>query len=191
MTALDIYANVGERIKKAVEVAAIEALRGSLPEPRTPISMTGAALKYNVSPGAIKNWVKKQWVSVLDPGKGRSGSRVLIDERDVAYIVFTNDISQGHKTKGPNGHSYLQIAREFLEEADAPGNGIPISVHQAARKYGVSRQTIYDWAKKGRIATIAAGKGQEGSRVLVDERAVASIVRTEGVGKAKKTRDAV
>ena len=186
--ALDIYADVGERIKKAVEGALTDALNEALPPRGTPISQSQAAAKYGVSPGAINNWVKKQWVSVLDPGKGRSGSRVLIDERDVAYIVFTNDISRGHRTKAPNGYSYLQIARDVIESETQPRYGVPIPVQQAATKYSVSRQTIYDWAKKGRIKTFQEGTRPAGHRVLVDEEDVARIVQTEGVGRSKTIR---
>ena len=188
--ALDIYADVGERIKKAVEGALTDALNEALPPRGTPISQSQAATKYGVSRGAIQGWVKKNWVSVLHPGKGRTGSTVLIDERDIAEIVLTNDISKGHRTQAPNSHSLLEIARDVIEAETQPRYGFPITVQQAATKYSVSRQTIYDWAKKGRIKTFQEGTRPAGRRVLVDEADVARIVQTEGVGRSKTIRQA-
>ena len=182
--AINIYADVGERIKKAVEGALTDALNEALPPRGTPISQRQAAAKYGVSPGAIRAWVRKGWVTVLQPSSG-NGHKKLVDEYDVAQIVLTNDISKGHRTQAPNGHSLLQTAKDLLNRGDLPSKGIPITVHKAALKYGVSRQTIYDWARKGRIATIDDGEEKRGRRVLVDERDVAVVVNSEGVGLAR------
>ena len=78
----------------------IDALEQILPEKGTPITMRQASLKYGVSIPTIPNWVKYGWVTVLDQGKG-PGSKVLVDEHDVAYIVANNDVSQGKRTLSP------------------------------------------------------------------------------------------
>ena len=187
--AIRIFADVGGKIRKAVEDALTDALNEALPPRGTPVSQRQAAAKYGVSPGAVRAWVRKGWVTVLLPSSG-SGHKMLVDEYDVAQIVLTNDISKGHRTQAPNGHSYLQIARDVIEAETQPRNGVPTTVQQAATKYGISRQTIYDWAKKGRVRSFQEGSSPAGHRVLVDEKDVDRIVLTEGVGRSKTIRQA-
>ncbi len=178
--AINIYADVGDRIRKAVDDAIRDALDEALPPRNTPITRRQAALKYGVSERAIGNWMKKDWVKVLhkDSSKGPKAA-IFIDEYDVANIVATNNVKQGSWTQPPNGHQSLYLAVYDSAGNVVPLQGTPISVTLASRKYGVSRQTIYSWVRKGQIALLSPIESQHTRRMLVEERDVAMIVHNK------------
>ena len=184
--ALNIYADVGERIKKAVEVALTDTLNEALPPRGTPISQRQAAAKYGVSMSTIGRWAKKGWVKVLDHGEGPRSIK-LLDEHEIAYILVTNDVTQGSWTQPPNGHPPLHLVVRSLSDSDLPSEGTPISVTLASQKYGISRQTIYDWVRKEKIAVLNAEHAQYNSKLLVDERDVLVLAHSSrgNQGKSK------
>ena len=161
---------------------AMESIQQELPEEGTPISMTQAAQRYGVSDFAIRSWVKRGWIAVLDHGKERSGSRVLIDEKDVAYLVLTKYAEQSTPIA-------LPIAPVNGEEMALPEEGRSITVSRASHKYQLSRQTIYDWVKKSRIRVLDTRGVSLGSGLLVNERDVALNARNKGKGRRQRNKE--
>ena len=185
---LSLGAGVGDRIRKAVDDALEDVLKEALPPKGTPISQRRASLKYGISTGAIRKWTKKGWVGVIDPGEGNRQTK-LLDEHDIAYIVATNEVTQGAWTQPPNGHPPLHLVIDESTGTEWPGNGSPISVTLAARKYGVSRQTIYDWVRKQRVTVLHTGQGLYRSTMLVDERDVALLLQSTRAARKKQVSD--
>ena len=69
----------------------------------------------------------------------------------------------------------------------APRRGTPVTLRQAATRYGLNPATLSRWARRGLVTVIAASQGR-GHPITLDEHSVASIaqryLRNPGKGKA-------
>ena len=82
----------------------------------------------------------------------------------------------------PEGDDINARLRQIRREDFAHLEGQPITVSEAARKYGVLSQTIHAWVKQGIVRVLDPGKGR-GSRKTLDESDVAYLAKIHQIRK--------
>lgn len=81
-----------------------------------------------------------------------------------------------------------------VDVSEVPAIGTPITIRGAARRYGMSPNTVWNWTfKYGWVSVIERGDGP-GSRTLIDEHDVARVVAENkargNFGQGKRTQPA-
>lgn len=69
-----------------------------------PITIAQATEKYELSRGALRKWIDKEYISVIEPGYGAK-----LDEADVAYcaaVYHARDIQPGQRVFDEDGKPY-------------------------------------------------------------------------------------
>ena len=86
--------------------------------------------------------------------------RAFVDPEGVMYVQMTQQgtlpVAVAEDTRQPPDDINARLSR-IRREDFAHLEGVPITVSEAARKYGVSPQTLHNWIKKGYIVPIQKG----------------------------------
>ena len=109
---------------------------------------------------------------------------VMMD--DEILVAVTEDGKLVETTPAPSpepeGGDINARLRQIRREDFAHLEGQPITVSEAARKYGVLSQTIHAWVKQGLVRVLDPGKGR-GSRKTLDESDVAYLAKIHQIRK--------
>ncbi|MHB8589930.1 MAG: helix-turn-helix domain-containing protein [Candidatus Dormibacteraceae bacterium] len=137
-------------------VRTIRSTQLSLAVARAAIDVTGRSLDSSVGPAA-------QWVSVHQPGV----AVITVGLAGVGWVVVaTRAAAAFRRTLEPRPHLndwwVVKPGPRATPRVDvqlAPSNAPPalVDVHAAAQYLGVSRTTVYRWARAGRLRSKRAG----------------------------------
>jgi len=121
---------------------------------------------------------------VLDDGSvavviGPDNSPLRIQDNELPLAAAADEQMQPTEDKGIN-EQLSRIKREDFAHLE----GVPITVGEAAEKYGVPEPTLYRWIKRGFLRVL----GRQGRRKLLDESTVAYCATIYHVRKPYGTR---
>ena len=112
--------------------------------------------------------------------------RAFVDPEGVMYVQMTQQgtlpVAVAEDTRQPPDDDINARLRQIRRENFAHLEGQPITVSEAARKYGVLSQTIHAWVKQGIVRVLDPGKGR-GSRKTLDESDVAYLAKIHQIRK--------
>ncbi len=119
----------------------------------------------------VTGWTEEQLQKGVEAGTIVAG---MTEDGTLVITVTPDDQPLQIAPQNGNGNGDDINARlsRIRREDFAHLEGVPITVSEAARKYGLLAQTIHAWVKQGIVRVIDAGRGR-GSRKIVDESDVA------------------
>ena len=117
--------------------------------------------------------------------------RAFVDPEGVMYVQMTQQgtlpVAVAEDTRQPPDDDINARLRQIRRENFAHLEGQPITVSEAARKYGVPVSTLHRWLERGYISALNNESGR-GRRKILDEATVAYCAEIYHVRKPYNTR---
>ena len=110
-----------------------------------PIRLSRAARKYDIPHTTLSLWAKQGHIRVLERGP----NCVILDEADVIRAWLLKEVGRLPRSE----EVIVRLVRKSYPHLE----GFPIRLDDAARKYGIPRDTLSLWARKGYIRVLEGG----------------------------------